>query len=373
MAPQIDSVSLSAIGVGALTLAGTVVDVPVPFHILTITLLIIHVGSVGSLRSAERDKERKAKRARGEETDDNEVEHMTTKSAMQFPLIGSAMLFTLYATFKYLPKEYVNLAIRGYFFLIGFFVMAPLVYRVLAWAIPEGVRKPLEKELTTVRIPLVSPEPQPISVLDLFSYAGSVFIGLWLLLTNHWTANNIFGAAFCVQGIELMSLGKFKNGVILLSGLFVYDVFWVFGTDVMVTVARSFDAPIKLLFPRAAATGGASASMLGLGDIVIPGIFIALMLRFDHHLHHTQKREGPVREVYYRWQLVGYFIGLATTLIVMNVFQAAQPALLYLVPTCLGFSLVPAFLRGDVGAMWSYSEDVEDDSSTAPKELKKKE
>ena len=25
-----------------------------------------------------------------------------------------------------------------------------------------------------------------------------------------------------------------------LGGLFVYDVFWVFGTDVMVTVAKSF-------------------------------------------------------------------------------------------------------------------------------------
>ena len=30
------------------------------------------------------------------------------------------------------------------------------------------------------------------------------------------------------------------NGAILLAGLFVYDVFWVFGTDVMVTVAKSF-------------------------------------------------------------------------------------------------------------------------------------
>lgn len=37
-------------------------------------------------------------------------------------------------------------------------------------------------------------------------------------------------------------------GVILLAGLFVYDIFWVFCTPVMVAVAKSFDAPIKLLF-----------------------------------------------------------------------------------------------------------------------------
>jgi minor histocompatibility antigen H13 len=56
-------------------------------------------------------------------------------------------------------------------------------------------------------------------------------------------------------------------------GLFIYDVFWVFGTDVMVTVAKGFDAPIKLLYPKTVITEGVKTefSMLGLGDIVIPG------------------------------------------------------------------------------------------------------
>ena len=56
-----------------------------------------------------------------------------------------------------------------------------------------------------------------------------------------------------------------------LCGLFVYDVFWVFCTPVMVTVAKSFDAPIKLLFPRTLDLVSAERpfSMLGLGDIVV--------------------------------------------------------------------------------------------------------
>ena len=53
----------------------------------------------------------------------------------------------------------------------------------------------------------------------------------------------------------------------------------------MVTVAKSFDAPIKLVFPQDLLVNGPIAAnnfaMLGLGDIVIPGIFIAMMLRFD--------------------------------------------------------------------------------------------
>jgi minor histocompatibility antigen H13 len=35
-------------------------------------------------------------------------------------------------------------------------------------------------------------------------------------------------------------------GFILLGGLFFYDIFFVFGTDVMVTVAVSMDVPIKV-------------------------------------------------------------------------------------------------------------------------------
>ncbi|CAD6336043.1 unnamed protein product [Miscanthus lutarioriparius] len=35
------------------------------------------------------------------------------------------------------------------------------------------------------------------------------------------------------------------------GGFFVYDIFWVFFTPFMISVAKSFDAPIKLLFPTA--------------------------------------------------------------------------------------------------------------------------
>ncbi|KAI3679581.1 hypothetical protein L2E82_51119 [Cichorium intybus] len=43
---------------------------------------------------------------------------------------------------------------------------------------------------------------------------------------------------FAWQGIE-MPLVSFKTGAILLAGLFVYDIFWVYFTPVMVSVAKS--------------------------------------------------------------------------------------------------------------------------------------
>lgn len=64
---------------------------------------------------------------------------------------------------------------------------------------------------------------------------------------KHWLANNILGLAFSVQGIEHLSLGAVSTGVILLSGLFVYDIFWVFCTPVMVSVVS---APSHVLLPK---------------------------------------------------------------------------------------------------------------------------
>jgi hypothetical protein len=99
------------------------------------------------------------------------------------------------------------------------------------------------------------------------------------------------------------------------AGLFVYDIFWVFFTPVMVSVAKSFDAPIKvstlsdlfanmiirlfhlfaanstnltlhcyaqLLFPTADAAR--PFSMLGLGDIVIPGQYESFFVACYVHM-----------------------------------------------------------------------------------------
>ena len=75
-------------------------------------------------------------------------------------------------------------------------------------------------------------------------------VGVWYILKKHWLANDLLGMAFAINGVELLHLNNVVTGCILLGGLFFYDIFWVFGTDVMVTVAKSFKAPIKLVFPK---------------------------------------------------------------------------------------------------------------------------
>ena len=57
----------------------------------------------------------------------------------------------------------------------------------------------------------------------------------------------------------------------------------------------------------------------------------------------------------------------------LTVFQAAQPALLYLVPACLGSSLLCAVVRGELKELFDYSEEEEEEEERKEEDEKKKE
>ena len=147
----------------------------------------------------------------------------------------------------------------------------------------------------------------------------------------------------------------------------------------MVTVAKSFEAPIKLVFPQDLLENGPLAAnnfaMLGLGDIVIPGIFIALLLRFDLRsmkktpavggaADSTSTTEEEPKKIYFYTGFIAYISGLLLTIFIMHVYKHAQPALLYLVPACVGAPIVVATLRGELTTLFSYDDGAVTDGSS---------
>lgn len=281
-------------------------------------------------------------------------EKMTKKDAAMFPIMASCALFVLYIVFKLFSKEYINLLLTGYFFFLGVLALTHLLSPVVSKLVPATIPnipfhimfKQGDGDNTEYLI------NYKFSSYDIVSLAVCSLVGAWYLLQKHWVANNLFGLAFAINAVELLHLNNVATGCILLCGLFFYDIFWVFGTDVMVTVAKSFEAPIKLVFPQDLLSNGFSANnfaMLGLGDIVIPGIFIALLLRFDHSLKRKTK-------TYFHATCFAYFVGLMATIFVMHIFKHAQPALLYLVPACLGTPIALAVIKGDLKTMFKYED-----------------
>ncbi|XP_048874481.1 minor histocompatibility antigen H13-like isoform X1 [Brienomyrus brachyistius] len=279
-------------------------------------------------------------------------ETITSRDAARFPIIASCTLFGLYLFFKIFSQEYINLLLSMYFFVLGVLAlshtMSPLMNRIFPTSLPNRQYQLLFTQGSgESKEEIVNYE---FDTKDLVCLGMSSVVGVWYIFKKHWIANNLFGLAFALNGVELLHLNNISTGCILLGGLFVYDIFWVFGTNVMVTVAKSFEAPIKLVFPQDLLERGLEASnfaMLGLGDIVIPGIFIALLLRFDVSLKKNTK-------TYFYTGFLAYIFGLGLTIFIMHTFKHAQPALLYLVPACIGLPVIMALARGELTEMFSY-------------------
>ncbi|MBA0714265.1 hypothetical protein Golax_013248 [Gossypium laxum] len=228
------------------------------------------------------------------------------------------------------------------------------------------------------------------------AYLKSPFVATWLV-SGHWILNNLLGISLCVAFVSHVRLPNIKICAMLLVCLFVYDIFWVFfserffGANVMVSVAtkqasnpvhtvanslslpglqfitKQLELPVKIVFPRNL-WGGASPAgntadfmILGLGDMAIPTMLLALVLCFDHRnsrdtvnlldLHYLKGNK------YIWYALPGYAIGLVTALAAGILTHSPQPALLDLVlcyhsyQTTLSISN-GVYIQRDLAELW---------------------
>jgi len=265
------------------------------------TLLII-IGSVNSVRFLIRDKISRT----NFDGDEAVIESVGASEAYKFPILGSAMLFSLYILVKYAGKDIVSAFMIGYFMLIGMDSFKGILNNY------TFIGKYKEDDPESIKYPILFKDKKifgndvSLSKFDLICLACSIVCGLLYVATHHWITNNILGIIFTLFALENMFLSNFKVGAIMLCGLFFYDIFWVFGTDVMETVAKNINGPIKLLFPRKVVIeSNKDLSLLGLGDIIIPGIFIALCLRYDFLKAFNKKTKnrtyGAVNEMFQRF------------------------------------------------------------------------
>lgn len=97
--------------------------VPVSVNLIFTSALLIYIGSFTSLKMRD-------KTAPGVE-----VDAISSKDAMQFPLYGSAALCSLYCAYKYLDKDMVNLIMSVYFAVVGAFALAGTFEPIVALAL----------------------------------------------------------------------------------------------------------------------------------------------------------------------------------------------------------------------------------------------
>ena len=304
--------------------------------------------------------------------------------AAQLPLVALAGLSALYAAFQFVSAAVLNVALRSYAAAVGVAAVGELLRPLVPARLRAAARAGPQVRLA---LPLLG--RVRLTALDAALYAAGAAAGAAYLRTGHWAASNALGAAFAVQGVARLSVGKYTTAAALCGGLLVYDLLMVFYTPMMIDVATKVDAPIKLLFPTGEPDkfGRPGFSLLGLGDLVIPGLLLALLLRADA----THALRGPAAAAdaaatpaaaapkalaggaagaavaavgdddddaddaraqalvftafpkpLFMATWLAYAAGLIATIVVMHVFHHGPPALVYLVPATLVASAAAA-------------------------------
>eukprot|EP01061_Rhynchopus_euleeides_P008123 TRINITY_DN17165_c0_g1_i1.p1 TRINITY_DN17165_c0_g1~~TRINITY_DN17165_c0_g1_i1.p1 ORF type:complete len:419 (+),score=198.29 TRINITY_DN17165_c0_g1_i1:64-1257(+) len=306
-------------------------EIPSEVVIVSLSVACICIGSSWSVTAAQRKRARGQTVTEEDEDDSKDDVHVSTQEAAMFPFVGSAVLLSLYVCYKLFPRDTFNQVLSIYFLVVTTYAVAAFLQPILKVGILTGL----------------------ISI--------SLSVAWWF--TKNFAVNNIIAVAICSTSLWKVKLPKFSVSFLMLWGLFIYDIWWVFGTEVMVSVARNIEAPVLIKLPKNFFEEYTAKNMvmLGLGDIVIPGFFIATCLRFDYFraaeaVKKTHKALG-ISYKYFITSLFFYVVGLVNTIMVMLLFQHAQPALLYLVPWITLGTLLVSILTGDVFNFFAYDED----------------
>lgn len=282
----------------------------------------------------------------------SEVTIISSKGALAFIFVASAMLLVMYF---FLNSWFVLLLVM--LFAVGAWqAVSYVMLKLLAAVLPENCSN------YQISIPCCGPS----SVLVLVCGSISAFISVTWFVGRHtqwaWILQDLMGISLMLIILQQLQLPNLKVASVLLPLAFVYDVWWVFiqplvtgGDSVMIAVASGSNTeqlPMLLQFPRKSLGDNMAYSMLGFGDVILPGLLTAFACRYD------AARKLSQLQGYFLPVAFGYGVGLILTYVAL-IFSLGgsqgQPALLYIVPCTLGCIAGLSWWRGQFWELWDYN------------------
>ncbi|EGD98406.1 signal peptide peptidase [Trichophyton tonsurans CBS 112818] len=423
--------------------------IPTYTHLIISTLFALYIGCHASLSRPSSAKKEPKEHREEDDTDEAVVQKMgglEPSDAIVFPVLSGLTLSGLYLLIKNFDAKYLSKILNWYFshtsFIFGIAFIRDAITILRSFAFPTRYfhrgtlwkanqeKRVYEAVASEGSFPNTRPSPLP-GILGTIPLTESVQNYLWSLRgasyqklnfqayirslvdlklpfniidvlsiifsgvvvqfsafgSRPWWLTNFLGFCFSYGALQFMSPTTFWTGTLILSSLFFYDIYFVFYTPMMVTVATKLDIPIKLVFPRPPVPGESkpAEAMLGLGDIVVPGMIIGLALRFDLYLYYLRKQNRQAQTSSKDDGRVGYknaaggwgervwgcgFKGANAPQHEEEYFDAKSFPKTYFTAGLVGYVIGvlislwgTAFAKGDIQAMWNFSDEVEDESS----------
>lgn len=308
------------------------------------------------------------------------------RNAALAPLFAGAVLGGLYFLIKY---STLNPALLYQFFgcLFALLATSEVLQPFLGLALSGNLldEEALSDEQETDMMSRGSPAALAIAACLVVGYlqgnTGADPPGT-LPLTTFAALNNLLGWGITMGSLGVIALESFAAAAFLLVGLFGYDAFFVFKSDIMVTVATQVEAPAKFLFAAMRESGDTRYpfSILGLGDVVVPGAFISLMREVDRGAvarvpARARPRAAPKGVVvgeskgkaeldrgdrgwdsnrYFYSGIASYGAGLLLCFAANYITKTGQPALVYIVPSLLITACGLASSRGELAQLTAF-------------------
>ena len=271
-------------------------------------------------------------------------------------VFGSCLLVSIY-----LFRNYISIILN---ILIGFESWICVYYTTLFFVIRIGRNVLTNKKNSQ----LTKRKYNYFFDLNFFEISSFFISGLLIALyfiTRHWIINDIICFCLAFTTLSFIILKSFMLCFVCLFAFFIYDTFWVFYSEkiftenVMVVAATSIQIPIKIEFPILFSNNPIKNCMLlGLGDILLPGMIIKYCRRFDALKLKLDKKKPGLRKKknkmdFYLYNLILYFISVALAMIMMFVFNHGQPVLFYISPIFILGLMGKAYNDGCFGIFWN--------------------
>lgn len=312
--------------------------------------------------------------------------NVTPVNVAIFVICMAAMLSSLYFFYAYLV-----------YIIIGLFVMASILsVFVCCDALCRSI---LPEAVKSFKVPVFfccsNKQSHVYQVVILISAATLALT--WFITRKQpwsWILQDILGVFFSLNMLRTIRLPSYKIVTVLLSLLFFYDIFFVFltpyitksGDSIMVEVATGGGSsgggeessssvvvdeenvtgqrellPMVIKIPHLSIIQMNSSnplevcfrdirlhsySLLGFGDVLVPGLLVSYCHAFDL-IHGIRMRP------YFITACISYGFGLILTFLGLFLMEGmAQPALLYLVPCTLIPPILISWFRNEFKQLW---------------------
>jgi minor histocompatibility antigen H13 len=294
---------------------------------------------------------------------------LTINDVLKYPIYGSGIMLVLHFLIKKVDAHQVNMLLHLYFSYLGTISLKQAIFYIMNLR-PSLASLKYTPTILLNRIKIMG-FSYNLSMLDTVAFFFSAIIVAFYVFTGTWVSNNLIAYSFVFYILQNFYIGRFSTAIGMLVSCALYDAFWLYGTSVSYEVIKYINIPIFLKFQYFSDAGVKQHLIMGIGDVIIPGLFITMLFRFEFLSHiytHKEKTKckadecipksvSDFKKPIFFTTLICYMLSLRGAIYIMANFKVSLPALFLTGPACILSTVMMCIIYGKLPMMCGFEEE----------------